>query len=125
MDDWARNQTGCDCSGTSYTGSKCDQDLGSNFNGANFIAYRLDPRQSLLSSPSVWFEFSFNHQALAPSKESAKESVKEPMAADRVSIMLLIVYEARYVLVAVDPQSNLVLSDVDEKGMGKSCVSLA
>ena len=47
------------------------------------------------------------------------------MAADRVSIMLLIVYEARYVLVAVDPQSNLVLSDVDEKGMGKSCVSLA
>ena len=61
LDNWMTNQTTCDCKNTSYTGDRCDEDLGSAFNSFNHLFYRLDSRRPRnLLEDQVTFELAFN-----------------------------------------------------------------
>ena len=140
LDNWLVNKTICNCTNTSYTGDKCDDDLGSAFNSYNHLFYRLDPRKPRnLLEDQVTFELAFNfnyedyfmeknryyHQEIEESNlhkhntrlYNAEEQIKDKWYFDN-RILLLIIYETRYILLYVNKDNSLILSDVDNKGNG-------
>ena len=139
LDNWTTNRTTCNCTNTSYTGDRCDDDLGSLFNSFNHLFYRLDARKPRnLLEDQVRFELAFNfdyneyfieknryyHQENEESNLhkhnrlfSNDEILKEKWNFDN-RIILLIIYEIRYVLLYVNKDNSLILSDVDNKGNG-------
>lgn len=172
LDNWMTNQTLCNCTNTSYTGDRCDEDLGSAFNSLNHLFYRLDPRRPRnLLEDQVTFELAFNfayeeyfserknryyHQEI--DETNMHKHSNRLYAEERVNkwnfdnrILLLIIYETRYlslisadynhkdqrlfklilkyptdqrslsfryILLYVNKDNSIILSDVDNKGNG-------
>lgn len=113
--------------------------LGSNFNSFNHLFYRLNAKNNLLED-QVSFElaFNFNYDEFNEIKntysyQEVEESnlhkynaklYNEEQSKDKPSldnrILLLIIYETRYILLYVSRDNSIILSDVDNKGNGSN-----